>query len=72
VFYDCPEPALICGDFSKGLGAAVAAKATSDLAGTVPTDKVLSQKPSSILEATKVIVGEATGNPSPVKLQFCE
>jgi hypothetical protein len=23
-FYDCPQPSLICGDFSKGLGAAVA------------------------------------------------
>jgi len=71
-FYDCPEPTLIYGDFSKGLGAAVAAKATSDLAGTAPTDKVLPQEPSSIFEATEVIVGEATSNPSPMKLQLCE
>ena len=35
-FYDCPEPALIVGDFSKGLGAAVAAKAAADLAGLEP------------------------------------
>jgi MULE transposase domain len=33
IFYDCPEPKLIIGDFSKGLGAAVAAKAIADLAG---------------------------------------
>jgi hypothetical protein len=44
-FYDCPEAALICGDFSKGLGAAVAAKATSDLAKTPPTDEALPQDP---------------------------
>ena len=31
-FYNCPEPNLIIRDFSKGLGAAVAAKATADLA----------------------------------------
>ena len=27
VFYDCPEAAVICADFTKGLGAAIAAKA---------------------------------------------
>jgi hypothetical protein len=40
-FYNCPEAALICKDFSKGLGAVVAAKATSDLTRTLPTDVVL-------------------------------
>ena len=27
VFYDCPEAAVICADFTKGLGAAIAARA---------------------------------------------
>ena len=27
IFYDCPEAAVICADFTKGLGAAIAAKA---------------------------------------------
>jgi hypothetical protein len=71
-FYDCPEAVLICGDFSKGLGAAVAAKATSDLAGTTPTDKVSPLDPSAILDATEVIVGEAVEKPTLVKLQLCE
>jgi len=41
-FLDCPELALIISDFSKGLGVAVAAKATADLEGTALTDEVLS------------------------------
>jgi hypothetical protein len=59
-FTDCPEPALICGDFLKGLGAATAAKATADLAGLPPTDEIPPQHdPVAFLEATEVIVGEA-------------
>ena len=27
VFYNCPEAAVICADFTKGLGAAIAARA---------------------------------------------
>jgi hypothetical protein len=27
VFYDCPEAAVICADFTKGLGASIAARA---------------------------------------------
>jgi hypothetical protein len=71
-FYDCPKAALIYGDFSKGLGAAVVAKAIADLARTKPTNKVLPQDPTTLLEATKVIVGEATNKASAVKLQLCE
>jgi hypothetical protein len=72
-FYgDCPKATLICGDFSKGLGAAVGAKATADLAGLEATDEVLPLDPTAILESTEVVVGEATGNPKPIKLQLCE
>jgi hypothetical protein len=67
-FSDCPELALIISDFSKGLGAAVAAKATADLEGIAPTDEALSQDPSNLLEATKVIVGEGVEQLIPVKL----
>jgi hypothetical protein len=31
-FYNCPEASIICGDFSKGLGASIALKARLDLA----------------------------------------
>jgi MULE transposase domain len=67
-FYNCLKAALICKDFSKGLRAAVAAKATSDLTRTLPTDVVLPQDPFAILKATKVIVGKAAKRPVLVKL----
>ena len=31
-FYNCPQPSLICSDFSKGLGAVVAKQAAKELA----------------------------------------
>jgi hypothetical protein len=39
-FSNCPKPALIIGDFSKGLGAAVAAKATANLDRIALIDEV--------------------------------
>jgi hypothetical protein len=72
VFYDCPEAALICGDFSKGLGAAVVAKASSDVIKSTPTDEVSPLDASAIIDVTEVIVGEAVEKPTPVKLQLCE
>jgi hypothetical protein len=39
-FYDCPKAAIICKDFSKGLRAAVAAKAACDLTRVPPTNNV--------------------------------
>ena len=38
-FYDCPQPSLICGDFSKGLGAAVMKQAAKELAQSIQTDE---------------------------------
>jgi len=40
-FYDCPKAAVVVGDFSKGLGAAVAAKAAVDLGLTEIIDEPL-------------------------------
>jgi len=40
-FYDCPEAAVIVGDFSTGLGAAVAAKAAVDLGLTKVAEEAL-------------------------------
>jgi hypothetical protein len=76
-FWDCPEPTLIVGDFSKGLGAAVVAKAAADLAAEVvanlaakaadgialePIDEA--EEPNldpDFPEAAKVVVGEGEG-----------
>jgi MULE transposase domain len=41
VFYDCPEAEVIIGDFAKGLGAAVAAKAAVDIRLTSNTEEPL-------------------------------
>jgi hypothetical protein len=67
VFYDCPKPALIIRDFSKGLSAAVAAKATADLAGLKPIDECLALE-DDLLKAVNVVVGESTW----IKLQLCK
>jgi len=41
VFYNCPEAAVVVGDFSKGLRAAMAAKAAVDLSLTEITKEPL-------------------------------
>lgn len=71
-FAKCLGPALICGDFSKGLGAAVAAKATADLAGLLATDEVSPPDPEALFEATEVVVSRTEGHLQSVKLQLCE
>jgi len=61
VFYDCPEAAVIVGDFSKGLGAAVAAKAAVDLGITTVTEEPLICPPDhdeELPEAAKVTISE--------------
>jgi hypothetical protein len=59
VYYNCPKLALIVGDFSKGLGAAVATKATADLTGVDPTDECMALQ-DDLLKAKEVVVGEST------------
>jgi hypothetical protein len=64
-FWDCPKPTLIVGDFSKGLRAAIAAKAATNLAAKVAESVSLKPKELDLdldfPEATKVIVGEGKG-----------
>ena len=74
-FYDCPEAAVIVGDFAKGLGAACAAKAAVDLGLTKITEEPLVCLPDQdkeMLEAAQVIVHEELGMPQTVSLQLCE
>jgi hypothetical protein len=66
-FYDCPEPALIIGDFSKGLGAAVAAKAAVDLKWDI-----VGQTTVGFPVTDEVVVGEENGKEQRVYLQLCE
>ena len=74
-FYDCPEAAVIVGDFSKGLGAAVAAKAAVDLRLTTITEEALVCPPDrdeELPEAANVVVAEDNRSPQQVLLQLCE
>src|SRR5436305_2822188 len=71
VFYDCPEAAIIVGDFSKGLGAAVAAKAAIDHGLVDIMEDALVCPPhrdQEIPEAAKVLITETQS----VLLQLCE
>jgi hypothetical protein len=68
VFYNCLKATLIYRDFSKGLGVAVVAKATSNLASIAPTDEVPPLDSSVILNVIEVTVGEAVEKPMQVKL----
>jgi hypothetical protein len=70
-FYNFPKAAVIVGDFSKGLGAAVAAKAIVDLRLTAITNEplvCLLKQDEEILEAAEVVVAEASGRPQQVLL----
>jgi hypothetical protein len=77
VFYDCPEAAVIVGDFAKSLGAAIAAKAAVDLGLTEITEEPLvcpADQDGEFLEAAEVMVHEELGygQPQSVLLQLCE
>jgi len=65
-FNDCPEAAVIVRDFSKGLGAACAAKAAIDLRLTDVTEEPLvcpPERDKELPEAAKVCVAKASGKP---------
>jgi hypothetical protein len=61
-FYNYPKPAAIVGDLSKGLGAAVAAKATADLASIEPTDECMAPQ-DDLLEAAAAAVAKLKSLP---------
>jgi hypothetical protein len=74
-FHDCPEAVVVVGDFSKGLGAAMAAKAAIDLGLTDIFEEPLvcpADRDEELPEAAEVIVAEEVGRPQPVLLQLCE
>jgi hypothetical protein len=80
-FYNCPQPSLICGDFSKGLGAAVAAQAAKDLAKDIEDNEFMdiddvvdleAERSSEFLEGT-IVVDVAIGTKGErTRLQLCE
>ena len=85
-FYDCPQPSLICGDFSKGLSAAVAKQAMKELAQSIQADKdgfvgidvvveeeEEGEKPGEFLASDIIIVDVTVGTKGErTRLQLCE
>jgi hypothetical protein len=68
-FNNCLKPALIIKDFSKGLVAAVAAKAAVYLAGLEPTNEIIiGQDDLSFLDVAEVVVGKG----QKIYLQLCK
>jgi MULE transposase domain len=70
-FYDCSEAAIICGDFSKGLGASIALRACQELStkeGFIDIDDIqeaaLDPKPHGaigLLESDTIVVNVSIG-----------
>jgi hypothetical protein len=73
IFYNCPKPAIITGDFSKGLGAAVAAKAAADLASKEAGNNIYwPANDSGFPEASKVLIENENRVAQQVFLQLCK
>lgn len=77
VFYDYPKAAVVVGDFSKGLGAAMATKATIDLGLTDIIEEPLIcplDQDEELPQAAEVMVHEGLnhGEPQAILLQLCE
>jgi hypothetical protein len=73
-FYDCLEPAVICGDFSKGLGAAIKLKAFQDARQEAEPERDFPE-PRSVahIDEDTIIVQVAVGRESETTfLQLCE
>jgi hypothetical protein len=73
-FYDCLEAAVICGDFSKGLGAAVKLKAFQDQRWEADPERDFSE-PRSVthIDEDTIVVEVAVGKHSETTLlQLCE
>lgn len=64
VFYDCPEPAVIIADFTRGLEAAIAAKAQLDSC-------VEEDKECKLLGVQEVLIDGASER-ARIWLQLCE
>jgi hypothetical protein len=56
-FYDCPEPKIICGDFSKSLGAAIVLKTQGQYTTSIFSRVLISDiKGFMIIDNTKDLV----------------
>jgi hypothetical protein len=79
--YNCPQPSLVCGDFSKGLGATVALQALRELAIALKEDKDSFvdiddkevERASSFLEGDTIVIDVAIGSKGErTRLWLCE
>jgi hypothetical protein len=72
-FYDCPEARVICGDFSKGLGAAIALKAKADVEEDDGNEFLDPHQTVDLLEGNTIVVDVQVGcEGQRTILQLCE
>jgi hypothetical protein len=70
-FDGCPEPTVIVGDFSKGLGAVGAAcAAEAALAEMINEPPVCPERDEGLPEAAEAIIGESQGAPQRIVCSF--
>ena len=69
VFYDCPEAAVICADFTKGLGASIAARALRDAGEEDEAVQQRQLKPGELPDISALQLG--SGEEETI-LQLCE
>jgi hypothetical protein len=69
IFYDCPEAAVICADFTKGLGAAIAAKALRESGVEDEAAQERRLEAGELPDVTAMFIGNSDAK---TLLQLCE
>jgi hypothetical protein len=68
IFYNCLEAAVICADFTKGLGAAMAARSLRDAGVEDEAEQQRRLKPGELLDISTLQIGKA----EETLLQLCK
>jgi len=73
VFYDCPEAAVICADFTKGLGAAIAARALHESGVESEDAQECNLEPRELPNVSSMLLGDKEDEDCfETILQLCE
>jgi hypothetical protein len=73
VFYNCPEAAVICADFTKGLGAAIAARALRESGVESEAAQERTLEPGELPNVSSMLLGnEEDEDRFKTILQLCE
>ena len=72
VFYDCPKAVVICVDFTKGLGAAIAAKALQESGVEDEASQQRRLEAGELPNIAIIIMGSSSNKQAETILQLCE